>query len=215
MTTAESPPLWSAGLILAVLAAVCTALVAFTHSVTAPRIEANRQAFLEQRLEPVLAGRNFDGKLSESTITIPSPHTLPGNNPVQVYRVFAGGEPVAALFVVTAPDGFSGPIELLVGIDASGVVTGVSVLSHRETPGLGDLIETEKSDWLTQFPGTSLTAPIPDNWAIKRDDGQFDQLTGASITPRAVVAAIKATLLYFESNTAQVFEQPAEEKSSR
>lgn len=196
---------WTSGLILGGLAAICTALVAVTHNVTAPRIAANEQAYLEQSLQPVLQGIHYDGKLSESTLIISPPHELPGNEDVPVYRVYAGGEPIAALFVVRAMDGFSGPIRLLVGIDAVGAITGVRALEHRETPGLGDLIETNKSDWILQFNGRSLTSPAASAWAIKRDGGEFDQFTGASITPRSVINAIKETLVYYDEKRDQVF----------
>jgi electron transport complex protein RnfG len=205
MPADSMPSSWTSGLILAGLAAVCTALVALTHSGTAPRIAANEQAYLEQSLQPVLQGLEYDGKLSESTITIPLPHGLPGKEDVPVYRVYAGGEAIAALFVVRAMDGFSGPIRLLIGIEANGNITGVRVLEHRETPGLGDLIESDKSDWIEQFRGRSLTSPDSSRWAIRRDGGDFDQLTGASITPRSVIKAIKETLDYFEANQEQVF----------
>lgn len=207
MHAEHNASVWTSGLILGGLAAVCTALVALTHSTTAPRIAANEQAFLEQSLQPVLAGISYDGALSESTKIIPAPHDLPGNDDVTVYRVYADDSPIAALFVVSARDGFSGPIELLVGVHASGTVTGVRVLQHRETPGLGDLIEASKSDWILQFVGKSLGEPPAPAWAIKRDGGEFDQLTGASITPRAVIEAVKETLLYFADNRATVFER--------
>lgn len=204
-----NPPVWSSALILAVLAAICTGLVAVTHRTAAPRIAANEQAHLEQSLAPVLAGLSYDGKLSESTLTIPLPHTLPGDAPVIVYRVFANEQPVAALFVVSARHGFTGPIKLLVGVAASGaltgVLTGVRVLEHKETPGLGDLIESSRSDWILQFSGRSLGDPDVSRWAIRRDGGDFDQLTGASITPRAVVKAIRETLLYFDTHRDAVF----------
>lgn len=196
---------WPSALILAGLAAVCTAMVAVTHSATAPRIAANEQAYLERSLQPVLQGIDYDGKLSESTMIITLPHKLPGNEDVPVYRVYASGQPVAALFVVRAMDGFSGPIRLLVGVDSAGVVTGVRVLEHRETPGLGDLIDSDKSDWILQFTGKSLVSPDAPLWAIKRDGGEFDQFTGASITPRAVINAIKETLAYFGDNREYVF----------
>ena len=205
MNPDANPSSWTSGLILAGLAAVCTALVSITHSGTAPRIAANEQAYLEQSLQPVLQGVEYDGKLAESTIILAPPHGLPGNEDVPVYRVYAGGEPIAALFVVRAMDGFSGPIRLLIGIDASGTLTGVRVLQHRETPGLGDLIEADKSDWVQQFNGKSLTAPVAARWSIKRDGGDFDQLTGASITPRSVIKAIKETLEYFAEHRDQVF----------
>lgn len=193
------------GLILGGLAAICTGLVAVTHAVTEPRIAANQQAYLEQSLQPVLAGLSYDGNLSESTRIVSPPHELPGNDEVPIYRVYAGGEPIAALFVVSARDGFSGPIQLLVGVHVSGTITGVRVLDHRETPGLGDLIEADKSNWIQQFENKSLQDPPAAVWAIKRDGGEYDQLTGASITPRAVIKAIKQTLVFFESNSELVF----------
>ena len=213
MNDRKKPPVWASGAILAVLAAICTALVAITHSTTAPRIAANAQAYLEQSLQPVLEGLEYDGKLSESTVIIEPPHELPGDNPVMVYRVYADGAPVAALFIVTAKDGFSGPIKLLVGIAADGEISGVRVLEHRETPGLGDLIESSKSDWIEQFRKRSLTDPDTELWSIKRDGGVYDQLTGASITPRSVIKAIKETLLYFEANRDKVFADTGEKDS--
>lgn len=205
MNTEKNRSIVPAGLILAGLAAICTALVAVTHAVTAPRIAANEQAYLEQSLAPVLEGVEYDGKLSESTIVIAEPNELPGNEPVTVYRVFADERPVAALFVVNARGGFAGSIRLLIGIAANGSITGVRVLDHRETPGLGDLIESSKSDWILQFAGRSLADPPPPSWAIKRDGGEFDQLTGASITPRAVIRGIRDTLEYFGENREIVF----------
>jgi len=195
----------ASAVILAVLAAVCTALVALTHRLTEARIEENEQAFLEQSLAPALGGLYYDSDLSKSALTIPAPNELPGSGPATVYRVYREGEPVAALFVVTARDGYSGPIRLLIGIEANGHIRAVRVLEHRETPGLGDKIESSKSDWLEQFPGRSLGDPEPQNWAIRRDGGVFDQLSGASITPRAVVGAIRDTLVYFEAHRESVF----------
>ncbi len=197
--------IFGSALILGVLAAICTALVAYTHQQTAPRIEQNRKDFLEQSLAPALGGLYFDSDLSKSMLTIEPPHELPGNGPATVYRVFREAEPVAALFVVSARDGYSGPIRLLIGIEASGDISAVRILEHQETPGLGDKIEASKSDWVEQFPGKSLGNPTLEQWAIKRDGGSFDQLTGASITPRAVIKAIRETLLYFDANRDTVF----------
>jgi electron transport complex protein RnfG len=196
----KDQPVWSAGLILAVIAAICTTLVALTFSVTKARIAGNEQAWLEQSLKPALAGVEYDNNLAESVLTIPLPHELPGNEPILVYRAHYQNRPVAALFVVTALDGFSGSIRLLVGIDDSGTVTATRVLSHRETPGLGDFIDSAKSDWIDQFQRKSLSAPDVLLWLLERDGGEFDQVTGASITSRSVVKAVKETLLYFEAN---------------
>jgi electron transport complex protein RnfG len=196
---------WSAGLVLGVIAAVCTTLVALTFGVTKARIAANEQAWLEQSLKPALAGVEYDNNLAESVLTVPLPHELPGNEPVLVYRAHYQDRPVAALFVVTALDGFSGPIRLLVGIDDGGAVTATRVLRHRETPGLGDFIDSAKSDWIDQFQRKSLSAPDVLLWLLERDGGEFDQVTGASITSRSVVKAVKETLLYFEANREFIF----------
>lgn len=200
------------GMTLAAIAAICTTLVAFTYQVTDERIAANEQAWLEQSLQPALSGLFFDSGVSESKLTVPVPHDLPGSEDAVIYRVYAGETPVAALFVVSARDGYAGAIRILVGIDVDGAVTGVHVLAHRETPGLGDRVESSKSDWARQFDGRSLSDPQADGWKIRRDGGDFDQLTGATVTPRAIVKAVKETLLYFDTNRVVVFSAAADEQ---
>ena len=196
-------PVIRGGVTLAAIAAVCTALVAITFELTDDRIEANAQAWLEQSLLPVLAGISFDNGVGQDRLVIPAPHELPGNDDAVIYRVYSGEAPAAALFVITARDGYSGAIRLLVGIDAGGAVTGLSVLEHRETPGLGDGIELP--DWTRQFVGRSLGNPVSSGWKIRGDGGEFDQLTGASVTPRAVVKAVRETLEYYAANRGTVF----------
>ncbi|MGB5628574.1 MAG: electron transport complex subunit RsxG [Woeseiaceae bacterium] len=210
-------PVLKSGLTLAVIAAICTTLVALTYQMTRERIADNEQAWLEQSLQPALAGLFFDSGVSESKMTIPAPHDLPGSSDAVIYRVYSGETPVAALFVVSARDGYAGAIRLLVGIDVDGAVTGIHVLAHRETPGLGDRIESTKSDWAMQFNGRSLGNPQASGWKIKRDGGEFDQLTGASVTPRAIIKAIRETLIYFEANSVAVFAAAAdgEEEASQ
>lgn len=201
----RASPVWRSAVTLTVIAALCTTLVALTYHLTRDRILDNEQAYLEESLKPVLAGIDYDGELSDSTLIIDPPHSLPGNSPVTVYRVYAAGEPIAALFVVTTRNGYSGPIKLLVGVDASGVLNRARVLEHRETPGLGDQIETGKSDWMEQFNQTGLSTTELSAWAIVDDGGEFDALTGASITSRAVVNALRDTLAYFAANRSTVF----------
>jgi electron transport complex protein RnfG len=193
------------GITLALIAAICTLLVAATYQATHERIAANEKALLEQSLQPALSGVFYDSGVSESRIVIQPPHDLPGNDPAVIYRVFAEDQPVAALMVVTARDGFSGPIRILVGLEYDGAISGVRILQHRETPGLGDKIESSRSDWVYQFDGRSIGDPLVTGWAIKEDGGEFDQLTGASITPRAVIKAIRDTLLYFDANRDTIF----------
>ena len=201
------------GFTLATIAAVCTTFVAATWHATAARIAANEQAYLEQSLAPAVAGIEYDSGLLDSKLLIPEPHTLPGAGDAIVYRVYREGEPAAALFVVSARDGYSGPIRLLVGVGIDGSVAGIHVLEHRETPGLGDGIETAKSDWALQFAGKSLANPLASGggWAIRSDGGEFDQLTGASVTPRAVIKAIRQTLIYFDANRDTVFAKEPQE----
>jgi len=205
-------PIWKSGVTLAVIAAICTSLVAITWQLTAERIETNKKEWLERSLQPALAGLFFDSSVTESMLMIPPPHELPGSGTAIIYRVYAGEKPVAALFVVSARDGYAGPIRLLIGIAMDGTVTGVRVLEHRETPGLGDRIETTKSDWVLQFDGHSLQDPEPARWALKGDGGDFDQLTGASVTPRAIINAIRTTLTYFDANRVAVFAAMADDE---
>jgi electron transport complex protein RnfG len=207
--------IWRNGLTLAVLAAVCTALVALTWHLTAPRIAENEQAALERSLKPTLADVFYDNTVTESTLVIPVPNDLPGTEPTTVYRVYSQGEPVAAVFVVNEPGGYAGAIQLLIGVEYSGEVTGVRVLAHKETPGIGDLIEASKTNWLEQFRSASLESPPREQWTIRRDNGAFDQITGASVTTRAVVRAVKQTLLYFESNRDFIFEATGVESTER
>jgi electron transport complex protein RnfG len=205
-----NPSIMQSGLILAAVAAICTTLVALTFNLTRDRIADNERAFLEQSLTPVLAGKSFDNDLMASALMVPAPHKLPGTENAVIYRALAGDVPVAALFVVTAADGYSGPIKLLIGIDTDGIVLGARAIEHKETPGLGDLIDASRSDWMFQFAGTSLYDPAQTAWAIRRDGGAFDQLTGASITSRAAVNAVNLTLLYFAANRDNIFTTQAD-----
>ena len=201
------------GATLAVIAAICTTLVAATYQLTRDRIVANEKAMLEQSLQPALAGTAYEGNVSESRLVIQPPHDLPGNDAALIYRVYAQDKPVAALFAVTARDGFSGLIRILVGVTFDGTITGARILQHRETPGLGDKIESAKSDWIFQFDGRSMGNPEATGWAIRNDGGEFDQLTGASVTPRAVVGAIRDTLLYFDAHRDEIFAAESSEDS--
>ncbi len=193
------------GLTLAVIAVVCASAVTLTYRATAGRIEANRQAWLESRLRPALGDVAFDTGLTDAVLVLEAPHGLPGSDAAVVYRVYKDGQAAAALFAVTAMSGYAGPIRVLVGVDAAGALTGVRIAGHTETPGLGDKIESSRSDWVQQFPGRSLVNPPLDGWAIRADGGDFDQLTGATVTPRAVVGAVRDTLLYFDARRDTLF----------
>ena len=111
----------------------------------------------------------------------------------------------ATILPATAPDGYSGSIDLVVGINVDGSIAGVRALSHRETPGLGDKVDIKKSDWILGFNTRSLADPLPAQWKVKKDKGVFDQFTGATITPRAVVAATLRVLQFAQANHAALF----------
>lgn len=196
--------------ILVIFAAGGAALLAGTHWLTADRIaQEERRTRLASLFEIVPRDTHSNDMLADA-IQVTAPDALGTPRPVTVYRARRDGEPHAAVMEVVAPDGYSGPIRLLVGIHADGRLAGVRVINHRETPGLGDFIETARSDWIRQFEGLSLGDPPIEQWAVKKDGGAFDQMTGATITPRAVVGAIRRALLYFRANRESLFaEQPS------
>ena len=196
-----------AALVLSAFGITGTTLVAFTYDQTRDRIAENeRQALLRQLTALVPAG-TVDNDMISDKVTVRSPDML-GTPETTVYLGRRGGEPVAAVFATVAPNGYSGPVKLLVAVRRDGTLGGVRVVSHRETPGLGDKIELEKSDWVLDFDGRSLGNPPAARWTVRKDGGDFDQFTGATITPRIVVAAVKRTLLYYRTDGQRLFASP-------
>ncbi|MEO0345741.1 MAG: RnfABCDGE type electron transport complex subunit G [Pseudomonadota bacterium] len=183
---------------LGLFAAIAAAIVAGGWRLTGERIAANAHAARLAQFESVLGATAFDTLDYDVPTVVEPPHRLPGDEPARIYEAYANGERVARVFEVQAA-GYGGPILLLVGIDAAFGVTGVRVVSHTETPGLGTNIEHERSDWITSFDGRSLDDDDGSVWALKRDGGAFDAFTGATITPRAVVEAVHETLVYAQS----------------
>ena len=194
-----------AAVILTGFAIVSTGLVAFTFTGTREIIAANERAALLSNLNALVSPERYDNRLDEDTLPIIDPEYMGTDEPVTVYRAYQHGEPVAVLAAPVAPDGYSGPIRLLIGVYADGTLAGVRVLSHKETPGLGDPIELGRSDWVLSFTGKSLNNPDSKGWAVKKDGGVFDQFTGATITPRAVVKAVRRFLEYFQQHREQLF----------
>lgn len=191
--------------ILALFAAGGAVLLAGTYWLTADRIaEEQRRTKLAALYEIVPRESHSNDMLSDTT-RVTAPDFLGTRAPVTVYRARRDGKPHAAVMEVVAPDGYGGPIRLLVGIRVDGSLAGVRVVSHSETPGLGDFIEADKDDWIMQFEDLSLGNPPQDDWAVSKDGGRFDQMTGATITPRAVVKAIRDALLYFRENKEELF----------
>jgi electron transport complex protein RnfG len=199
-----------AGGILALFAVIGTGLVALTHEATDERIAANQRAATLATLHELVPEERYDNDPVADTITV-TDRRLGSREPLTVYRVRRDGEPVAAVFTAVAPDGYGGPIRLLVAINRDGTLAGVRVVNHSETPGLGDAIEAERSDWIREFRGRSLGNPPLEGWRVEKDGGVFDQFTGATITPRAVVAAVRRTLQYYEEHRRRLFGEPREE----
>lgn len=182
--------------VLASLAAAAAVLLVLAEDLTREQIIANERARRLEQLTTVLPVA-YDNDLLDDTVQVVDGDLLGSSEPQTVYRARRDGEPAGVIMEVVAPAGYGGPIELRVGVYPDGRIAGVRVTSHHETPGLGDGIEAGQSDWITRFAGRSLESPPSEQWTVKRDGGTFDQFTGATITPRAVVKAVHDALIYF------------------
>jgi electron transport complex protein RnfG len=192
------------GVMLTVFAVITTALIALTYFGTADRIEAQQQAKLLEVLNEVVPKNMHDNALYADCIEVDAA-ALGGNKPHLVYRATLNGEPKALVLEATAPDGYSGNIELVIGVDTSMTVLGVRVIEHKETPGLGDKIELAVSDWIRSFSGRTYSQQTEKVWQVKKDGGEFDQFTGATITPRAVVSSVTRALQFANDNQSTLF----------
>jgi Na+-translocating ferredoxin:NAD+ oxidoreductase subunit G len=192
-------------LTLAILGAVIGGTLFAIASLTRDRITHNEQAWIQQRLDALIAPGSYDNDPLTDAIAVTSPQLLGSTQPVQVYRARRGEVPVAAAIRSIAPDGYRGPIELLVAIARDGTLIGVQVIRHNETPGLGDAFVQRDPQWLPRFRGLSLTNPPQQRWTVRRDGGDFDAFTGATITPRAIVKEVRRTLEYYQANQQRIF----------
>jgi len=199
--------------LLMLFAVIGSGLVAYSYQMTYQQIEANERAALLENLNALIPKEKYDNDFFNDVMQI-QPDVLLGTQELTLaYRARYQGKPVAVVFSAIAPDGYNGPIKLLIGMDNQGVIAGVRVISHQETPGLGDLIESRRSDWILDFKGRSLHNPsIASGWNVKRDGGVFDQLTGATITPRAIVKAIHKSLFFFQQHQEKLFALYTSEK---
>lgn len=196
-------------LVLTLFAMIGTALVAVTYDTTRDQIAENERMALLRSLQALVPASRYDNDPLEDTLAITVPEQLGAADPVTVYRARKAGAPVAAVFTAVAPNGYAGPIRLLVAVNYDGKLAGIRVISHKETPGLGDQIEVERSDWVHSFVGRGLGDPPMERWKVKKDGGIFDQFTGATITPRIVVEAVRKALVYFGGHRDELFAQPA------
>lgn len=215
-------------LVLAAFALVATGLLALTKDLTEDQIIEQEKAATLRNLNAILPQpcqvsapqcldkpdpatcHCYDNSILEDAFDM-QPDPLLGTHEVYpAWRARLGGKVVGVAFTSIAPDGYNGNIRLLVAVGADGKLMGVRVINHKETPGLGDNIEVSRGKWILSFDGKSLDNPPVDQWKVKKDGGVFDQFTGATITPRAVVKAVKKSLEYFTEHRAQLLEQENE-----
>ena len=194
------------GLLLAGFALLATLLVAGTYLGTRDDIAAARRAAEEKALLQILSRAEHDNSMLDDRLPAPPADPLLRlPEPRSIYRARRDGRVVAVILPAHAPDGYSGTIELLVGVERSGRIAGVRVLKHRETPGLGDAIDHRKSDWIEEFRGRSLGDPPLEGWTVSKDGGAFDAFTGATITPRAVIRATARALQFVDRHHEDIF----------
>lgn len=184
------------------VALLTSAAIGVADHLTRADIAQRQLEDLQVTLQQVVPAKYYDNDLVRDTVTVDY-----GGRPLVVYRARRGGQVQAVCYQVSAPGYGNTAMVIAVGIDRAGTLLGARVISHNETPGLGDKIESSKSDWILSFTGRSLNDPQPDKWAVKKDGGVFDQFTGATITPRAVVKAVKAGLEFFAAHRALLLDE--------
>jgi electron transport complex protein RnfG len=192
-------------IILLLFTVVGTSMVAFTYDGTREKIAANERATLQRKLNQLLPPGSYDNSLLDDRIRVTPPDATERDSAITVYRARKNNADAGLVMTAVAPDGYSGRIKMLIGIRADDTLSGVRIITHRETPGLGDAIDEERSDWVYGFDGKSLGNPPIEQWRVKKDGGAFDQLTGATITPRAIVKAVRRTLLYYQANREMLY----------
>ena len=185
-------------LLLGVVALLASGALAVVSSATGPAIAAAEAKDLRDSLSEVLPAGMADNDFLKDTVDLQK-----DGKTVTIYRARHGSEMKAVLFKV-AERGYAGDIQVLMAVDMDGRTLGVRVLKHSETPGLGDKIEVKKDDWVLDFNGKSLGEPAPEKWGVKKDSGVFDQFAGATITPRAVVKAVKGGLEFFAARKQEI-----------
>lgn len=187
------------GAVLAIFALACTSVVAITNAVTKDRIAEQEQTQLLKIINQLLPEDSHDNNIFESCKLMTNEALLGSSEPQRIFTATKNNELVGYAVEGIAPKGYSGNIKLVVGIDTIGQVTGVRILGHNETPGLGDKVEYRKSNWLDDFVDQTLTPENAHTWAVTKDGGDFDSFTGATITPRAVVGSVKNILTFYQS----------------
>ena len=186
----------AAGALLALCALLAVLLLTGTERLTRDRIAAARHAAELAALSIVLPAAHYDNDPLADRVQVLAPRWLGSGDAMTIHRGRRDGTPSALAIEAIAPDGYAGPIRLIVGVDVDGRVLGVRITEHRETPGLGDPIDASRSDWILSFVGRSIGQPPEARWTVRKDGGEFDQFAGATVSPRAVVHAVRRVLLF-------------------
>ncbi|MDX1677026.1 electron transport complex subunit RsxG [Arsukibacterium sp.] len=176
--------------LLALVALICVAILGLVNQLAQPRIAEQQLKNKLAILNDVLPQNRASESVLADCILVTNEALLGRATPQPIYRLREDEDISAYVIETTAPDGYSGNIDLIVAVTPDGTILGSRVLNHQETPGLGDKIERRRSDWIDSFQGKQVSPDNKSRWAVKKDGGQFDQFTGATITPRAVVNAV-------------------------
>lgn len=193
------------GALLGATALLASATLVFAYLQTAPLIEQQAAFDLTLSLRAAIPGVDYDNDLLSDQVII---NGGVGSSRTTVYRARRKGEVVAAVYQVIGK-GYAGDITAVIGLDRDGHITAVRVVSHRETPGLGDKIEVAKSSWIDSFVGRGLDTLDTKGWQVRKDGGEFDQFSGATITPRALVAAVKGGLDLYAAHREEILSSSA------
>ncbi|HEX2493801.1 MAG TPA: electron transport complex subunit RsxG [Steroidobacter sp.] len=195
---------------LAAIGAVLSLAAVVLAQVTRDRVARNERSWIKQPLYALLDPASYDNDPLADRIVIQSRDLLGVSIPATVYRARRRGAPVAAVIQSVAPEGYRGPIELLVAVRWDGALLGVQVLRHNETPGLGDAFETREAGWLQAFRGLSLSNPPQNRWTVRKEGGDFDAFTGATVTPRAIVKGVRRALEFYRADRDRLFAADAQ-----
>ncbi len=191
-----------------------TALLALTYSLTHERIAQSEETEKLKLIKQIVPAAAYDNDIIKDTAQLAADALLGNDQETIVYRGRLKSNPSIAVIQAIAPDGYSGRINLLIAIRHDGRIAGVRVISHKETPGLGDYIEIAKNNWINGFNDTSLESRKDSDWKVKKDGGTFDYMAGATVTPRAMVKAVHKALQYFALHRDELFAQAIPRKSS-
>ena len=196
--------------ILFLFVIIFTGVLSGAYLWTKPALEASAAEEKMKLIDEVLPRSAYDNELLKDTVTLPASPLLGTDEPTTAYRARKGTQPVALVLEAVAPDGYSGKIRLIIAVNLDGSIAGVRVTQHRETPGLGDYIEPKKDKnkerpWITQFNGLKPAATEEREWKVKKDGGRFDSVAGATVTPRAVIKAVRKAAVYVAENRETLF----------